>query len=90
MCFAYKLTEPIEHIGLTAYIDGDTNNPKNAYIGIQTIADNKWHFTCVDLHMGLLASWGTNSATYPTYRLTVLGVYMSFLNHFSNKHMFNV
>ena len=79
MCFSYKLTEPITTIGLTAYLDADKNTQRNAYINVNTVADNKWHFTCIDLYQGLLSSWGTNAATYPSYRLTVIGVSFKYL-----------
>ena len=80
MCFAYKITEKIEQIGITAYVDGDINTQQNAFINIDTIADNKWHYTCVDLYLGLLNSWATTAANYPTYRLTVLGVRICYFN----------
>ena len=72
MCFAYKLTTPIVRIGYQVLIDGQTT--KNAYVSIETIADNSWHYTCVDLYQALLSNWQTSAATYPTYRLTLIGV----------------
>ena len=44
---------------------------KNAYASVSTIADNQWHYTCVDLHQALLINWNTNAAIYPSYRLTL-------------------
>ena len=74
LCFAYKLSSPIEQIGVTVYIDGDSTAQKSAVLDFKTTADNQWHYTCIDLYQGLLKSWATTAANYPSYRLTLLGV----------------
>ena len=74
MCFAYKLTNPIVEIGFQVLVDGEWT--KNAFATINTIADKEWHYTCIDLYQALLKSWSTNAATYPVYRLTLVGVRM--------------
>ena len=75
LCFAYKIVSPITQLGISVVIDGDPTTQTNAYIQINTIADNQWHYTCIDMYRGLLSNWGTTESIYPTYRLTLIGVY---------------
>ena len=59
-------------IGLSVFLDGDISQQNNAYIPVATIADNQWHYICVDMYQGILNSWSANSTTYPNYRLTLI------------------
>jgi hypothetical protein len=84
LCFAYKASSPIQQIGFTVFIDGDSSIKRNAYLNIKTIADGQWHYICVDMYKGLLKSWSTSENSYPTYRLTLIGVI------FAYKFFFNI
>jgi hypothetical protein len=74
LCFAYKASSAILSIILNVYLDGDTTTATNSYINLKTIADQQWHYLCVDMYQGVLNSWGSSSSLYGSYRITLVGV----------------
>lgn len=55
MCFAYKIKEEIEffYVGI---IDSSRNIYSGAEINEKMVADQQWHYICIDVYSRLLES----------------------------------
>ena len=58
LCFAYKTQNQIQNIWFQYSY---TNAYYNAYLNIQTVADNKWHYVCINLLDGLPSKLPTSN-----------------------------
>ena len=86
MCFAYKVTKPLEYV--TFYVRDSLGNTlnANAYLN-NTIADFNWHYTCVDLYAALKASQGGSSFTTLASKLTLVSVCLCLFNFIQINHL---
>ncbi|CAF1415369.1 unnamed protein product [Rotaria magnacalcarata] len=65
LCFAYKiLNSYVSEIGLTIQVNGDTTNTYWTSISFSPIADQLWHYTCVDVRAAVSSQSSVYSSAY--------------------------